>query len=80
MYAIARKNKEKFFEFSYRELSRETGIAIKYWSLWFNGKAAPNFDTLEKIAVDLGLTTLELVEVFMERRSRTIAAKKEALD
>ena len=68
-------SKEEFLELSYRDLTELTGIGIKHWSHWFNRKVSPNFDTLEQIASDLGMSPLEFVEVFLERRSRTVEAR-----
>lgn len=75
MYASKPISKEKFLELSYRNLTELTGISIKHWSHWFNRKASPNFDTLEQIALDLGMPPLELIEAFMERRSRTVKTR-----
>lgn len=71
--------KERFFEFSYRDLRERTGIDIKYWSHWFNGKAAPNFATMEQAASDLGMPVVEFVEAFIERRSQTMQRHKDAV-
>lgn len=64
--------KERFLEFSYRDLKERTGIGIGHWSNWFNGKATPTFATMEQAASDLGMPVLEFVEAFLERRSRTM--------
>lgn len=72
MYVCRSISKEEFLNLTYRELRTLTGIEIKNWSEWFNKKADPKFGTLEKIAADLGMSPLEFVEAFMERRSRTM--------
>ena len=78
MYVTERVNKEKFLKLSYRDLRERTGIEISHWSDWFNRKADPKLGTLEKIASDLEMPLFEFLEAFVERRSRTIAAKKSA--
>jgi transcriptional regulator with XRE-family HTH domain len=76
MYVCKPVSKEEFLHLSYRDLRERTGIEIKHWSNWFNSKASPKFDTLERAARNLGMPLTDLVEVFVERRSRTIERKE----
>lgn len=71
--------KERFLEFSYRDLKERTGIGIGHWSNWFNGKTTPTFATMEQAASDLGMPVVEFVEAFLERRSQTMQRHKDAV-
>ncbi|MES1026187.1 helix-turn-helix transcriptional regulator [Gloeocapsa sp. BRSZ] len=77
MYVCESTSKEKFLQLSYRDLRQRTGIQISNWSKWFNGTMSPTLDTLRRIANDLDMPLLELIEAFEERRSRTIQRSKE---
>ncbi len=75
MLANVPTSKEDFLALSYRDLKRRVGVDIKNWSEWFNGKANPTLDTLERLASDLEMPLPEFVEVFVERRRRTMEQK-----
>lgn len=71
-------NKETFLRLTLSVLSEETDVDIATWSKWLNGTRSPTLDTLRKLAFDLGMPLMEFVEVFEERRSRTMQNKKSA--
>lgn len=70
------EGENRLFSFSYRDLREKTGIDINHWSDWFNGKVAPNFGTMEKIASDLEMPLMDFVEAFVERRRRTMEQRE----
>lgn len=66
----------EFLNLTLRELRDLTGVDIKNWSEWFNGKSTPNVDTLERVAVALNIPVVELFKLFLERRSCTMQSKE----
>lgn len=71
-------DKETFLKLTLSVLSEETEVDIATWSRWLNGTRSPTLDTLRKLALDLGMPLMEFIEVFEERRARTMQNKKSA--
>ncbi len=75
MYTESKENKkEYFFSLTYRELEAVTRISYASWGRWFTGGNSPTLDHLEKMALALNIPLSEFIEIFKERRDKTMAA------
>ncbi|MGG6295286.1 helix-turn-helix domain-containing protein [Leptolyngbya sp. AN02str] len=63
-------SKDQFLNASLSELQVATGVDRATWSKWLNGHLSPRLDTLEAIAVKLGVEVWVLVHWFKLRQGQ----------